>query len=70
VTEYVKKCTWHRSQEIVEHENGGLDPSLTVNHLLELKRWILSWGADAKLLEPEGFVRDIKNTVGATYAQY
>ncbi len=29
--------------------------SLTVNHLLELKRWILSWGEDAQVLEPDSF---------------
>jgi len=34
-----------------------------VNHLLVLKRWILSWVKDAKILEPESFVQDITCTL-------
>ena len=63
VAEYVKERSWHRSQRIEECGNGDVILSMTVNHLLELKRWILSWGADAQVIEPESFARDIRGTL-------
>ena len=61
VADYVGERTWHRSQEIVECEDDDLILSLTVNHLLELKRWIR--GCDAEVLEPDFFAQDIRQTL-------
>lgn len=63
VADYVRERTWHPSQEIVKCKEGDIILSLTVNHLLELKRWILSWGCDAQVLEPDSFTRDIGQTL-------
>jgi predicted DNA-binding transcriptional regulator YafY len=63
VADYIHERKWHPSQEIVECENNDVILSLTVNHLLELKRWILSWGEDAQVLEPDSFAQDIMNTL-------
>ena len=63
VAGYLKERKWHPSQEIAEHSDGSLVLSMTVNHLLELKRWILSWGSMAQILGPQSFVDDLKQTV-------
>jgi len=34
-----------------------------VNHLLEIKRWILSWGSMAKVLDPPELVADLDRTI-------
>ncbi len=70
VADYIRERTWHPSQEITEYENGEVILSLTVNHLLELKRWILSWGVDAQVLEPDSFVQEIQEMLQVTYKQY
>lgn len=57
---YVRERVWHPSQIIHENLDGSLILSLTVNHLLELTRWILSWGAMALVLEPPHLSRKIK----------
>jgi len=62
VADYVRERTWHPTQEIVEYGDGELILTMTVNHLLELKRWVLSWGDDAQVLEPDSFVQEIKKT--------
>jgi len=62
VADYVRERTWHPTQVLADCNNGDVILSMTVNHLLELKRWVLSWGEDAKVLEPESFVRKIKKT--------
>ena len=49
--------------DIATCKNGDVDLSMTVNHLLELKRWVLSWGADVKVVEPDYFDNDIETTL-------
>ncbi|MDW7773733.1 MAG: WYL domain-containing transcriptional regulator [Desulfobulbaceae bacterium] len=57
---FIRERHWHASQGIEEQKDGSLILSLTVNHLLELKRWILSWGSGAKVLEPEELAGQIR----------
>ena len=47
-------------QKIKEQKDRSLILTLTVNHLLELKRWILSWGSGATVLEPKVLKDDIQ----------
>jgi len=49
---YVTERIWHSQQRIVEQSGGSIVLSFPTNSLFEVKRWILSWGADAKVLEP------------------
>ena len=67
---YVRERTWHPSQNITDHADGSLVLTLTVNHLLELKRWILSWGEMAQVLKPPGLVEEVKNTAQCMVASY
>ena len=59
VAGYIRERRWHPTQQIDENPDGSVVLSLTVNHLLELKRWVLSWGEMAKVLAPPDFVEDI-----------
>jgi len=70
VAGYLKERKWHPSQKIEENPDGSVILSLTVNHLLELKRWIMSWGSMAEVLEPKSFVEDIEKTIGAMKVLY
>lgn len=70
VADYVQERTWHPSQRISVKKNGDVTLSLSVNHLLELKRWILSWGADATVIEPQSFALDIQETLGKAMEGY
>ena len=59
---YVRERRWHPSQAIDEQPDGSLILTLTVNHLLELKRWILSWGDTAQVLAPTALADDLRET--------
>jgi predicted DNA-binding transcriptional regulator YafY len=59
---YVRERLWHPSQSILEQPDGSLILTMTVNHLLELKRWILSWGDAARVLAPIELVNDLRET--------
>ncbi len=63
VAGYVLERRWRPSQKIEEQGDGSLVLSMTVNHLLELKRWVLSWGSAARVLAPEGFRADVARSV-------
>lgn len=70
VAPYIQERQWHPSQQLEVQGDGTLVLSLSVNHLLELKRWILSWGADAKVLEPSSLAEEIRQTalqIGGLY---
>ena len=67
---YIRERCWHPTQHIDENPDGSLTLSLTVNHLLELKRWILSWGSMAKALEPPELVADLKRSVREMAVHY
>ncbi len=70
VADYVRERNWHPSQTLTEHEDGTVTLALTVNHLLELKRWILSWGSEARVLAPDDLAREIKKTLLNAAAGY
>lgn len=59
---YVRERQWHPSQILEDKADGSLVLTMTVNHLLELKRWILSWGDAARVLAPPELVADIRGT--------
>nr|WP_320009444.1 WYL domain-containing protein [uncultured Desulfobulbus sp.] len=60
---YIRERTWHPSQTIDEQQDGSLILTMRVNHLLELKRWILSWGAEAKVLAPPELISKLKTDI-------
>ncbi len=70
VADYVTERTWHPSQKVSTCKNGDVDLSMTVNHLLELKRWVLSWGADVRVVEPDYFADDIEATLRQSMEGY
>ena len=48
----VREAVWHRSQELSELPDGGVELAVTVAGIVEIQPWILSWGASVEVLEP------------------
>ena len=49
----VRERLWHPSHTFEDHADGSLTLTLRVAPTVEVKRWILGWGAGAGVLEPE-----------------
>lgn len=49
---YIQERRWHSSQVLTRHPDGSLEVELRVGHLLDVRRWVLSWGRHAQVLEP------------------
>ena len=58
--DYVREKKWHQSQELCELKGGGVELALKLSSLLEIERWVLSWGGDAKVLKPRELAEAIK----------
>jgi len=56
---YVREKVWHPSQKLRTRRDGGVELRLRVNELFEVKRWVLSYGAECKVLAPEELRREV-----------
>ncbi len=59
VAPYIRERRWHQSQKIIEHEDQSLSLQMTVPGLAEIKRWVMSYGADATIKQPPELVEMI-----------
>jgi len=50
--DYVREKKWHGSQRLRDLRDGGVELSMTLSSLLEVERWVLSWGGDAVVVRP------------------
>lgn len=65
VARYVQESNWHHSQEITEQEDGSIEACFTLDHTEEIKRWLLSFGRHAEILEPEIFREEMVEEIEA-----
>lgn len=50
---YIEERLWHPSQKLRPLPDGRVELTLRVADTLEVRRWILGFGAEAEVLEPE-----------------
>jgi predicted DNA-binding transcriptional regulator YafY len=67
---FIRERDRHPSQKIKENKDGSLVLSLQVSHLLEIRRWALSWGSDAKVLSPKELRNPMRDELRATLRMY
>ena len=60
--DYVREKKWHESQLLRELKGGGVELRMKLSSLMEIERWILSWGGDAKVLKPRELAVAIRNS--------
>ena len=61
--EYIKEKKWHESQEIFDQKDGSILFKAEVAGIHDIKIWIMSWGAKAKVIEPESLRMEIKKEI-------
>jgi predicted DNA-binding transcriptional regulator YafY len=64
VARYVQESKWHESQQLVPQKDGSLLATFDLNHTEEIKRWILSFGQHAEVLEPESLRAELGEELG------
>jgi predicted DNA-binding transcriptional regulator YafY len=58
----VLETTWHASQRVETLPDGALIWRGVVAGTIEIRLWILSWGDDVEVLEPEALRNDVAST--------
>jgi predicted DNA-binding transcriptional regulator YafY len=49
---YVVEREWHPTQEFTERRDGSVELAFKVNDLVEVRRWVLSWGRGVEVKGP------------------
>ncbi len=66
----VAEVCWHPTQKLKWNEDGTLDFTVTVDGINEISWWILSYGNQAKVLEPHALQNLIAGRAREMAAQY
>jgi predicted DNA-binding transcriptional regulator YafY len=70
VAHRVREAVWHRSQQLVELPDGGIELTVTVAGIVEIRPWIMSWGEAVEVLEPPALRDAVASAVRAAAARY
>jgi predicted DNA-binding transcriptional regulator YafY len=60
VADRIKERRWHSSQKLERQDDGSLVLRFHVNDLREVKRWVMGWGGDCRVLEPKELRESIR----------
>jgi proteasome accessory factor B len=70
VADRVREREWHESQELRNFADGRLELRLRLGALPEIERWVLTWGADAEVLQPKELRDRLKATASSLLKLY
>jgi proteasome accessory factor B len=66
----VQEIRWHPTQAVEAGPDGRLSWSATVSGTVEIRSWILGWGADVEVLAPAELRAEIGTIAATAAAQY
>ncbi len=67
---WIKERQYHASQEIEEQEDGGVVLTVRITGIFEIKRWVLGFGPEAEVLEPQRLRDELAEEVKKLSAIY
>ncbi len=62
IAPFIREACWHHSQELTEEQDGSLLFEVEVSEPREVGWWVLQWGAEAEVLEPESLRQELGQT--------
>lgn len=70
VADRVREREWHESQTLRDLPDGRLELQLRLGALPEIERWVLTWGADAEVVQPKELRESLKTTASRLLTLY
>jgi predicted DNA-binding transcriptional regulator YafY len=67
---FFRESSYHHSQHLQDLNDGQIICTLTVYNSPELKSWLLSWGKQVEVLEPQELREEIKQELQACLQRY
>jgi len=65
VADLIREKKWHESQQIKNLKGGSVELRLKLTSLVEIERWVLSWGGDAAVVKPPELVERVRQAARA-----
>ncbi|HKW30670.1 MAG TPA: WYL domain-containing protein [Verrucomicrobiae bacterium] len=62
VADYIREKKWHESQQLRELKGGGVELRMKLSGLVEVGRWILGWGGDARVIHPRELIEIVRRS--------
>jgi proteasome accessory factor B len=63
--DYIREKKWHESQSLREFKNGAVELRMKLSSLGEVQRWVLSWGGEARVLQPPELAKSVRQAAAA-----
>jgi predicted DNA-binding transcriptional regulator YafY len=70
ITDFIKEGKWHSTQQVEEQEDGAILLSIYLDDTDEIKKWIMGFGKDAEVIEPQKLREEIKSEIEQIYKKY
>lgn len=70
VVRYVEESQWHASQRLTRHRDGTLTAEFRLSATEEIKRWVMSFGEYAEVLEPASLRREMVRELEGLLERY
>ncbi len=70
VAQLVTETAWHASQQVTREPDGSVLWRGRVPGTIEIRRWILEWGAGVEVLEPPELRAEVAETLRAAVLKY
>jgi predicted DNA-binding transcriptional regulator YafY len=67
---YIRERRWAKNQKITAQKNGSVILTMNTSGWYDVKRWILSFGPDAELLEPVEFRAELLDAAREVVTMY
>lgn len=67
---FIRERRWHKSQKVIEEEDGSLILQLKVSSLNDLKRWVLGYGRGVLVKNPPELVQMMQEEIKAMSLNY
>lgn len=67
---YIKERKWSKTQKIKNQKDGSIILTMKTSGKWDLKKWILSYGSEAKVLEPEDLRKEIIDELVSSLESY
>jgi predicted DNA-binding transcriptional regulator YafY len=69
VARYVERVLWHPTQRF-KRTAAGLEMTMAVRGTTEVVGWVLGFGGDARVIEPDGLRKQIADELGRAASRY
>ena len=60
IADYIREKEWHESQKLKELKGGGVELQMQLTSLVEIQRWVMGWGGEARVIQPPELVKSLR----------